>query len=184
MKRQFLWPLIIICSVSLVLLALSGNGRLYGHDSVAPDTVIDSNSYVFRLQFEGITVAEYTDCSGLGSSNDIVEQATSDASAGTLIQKTPGALRWHDITLRRTGVSGDNVWSWRRAMETGDAKQAFRDGAIVVGDANPPYEWVAQWTFRRGWAQSLILNGTTEELVIVHEGLERVESPSGGTTRR
>ena len=140
--------------------------------------------FFFRLELDGKEVADFSECSGLGSSNEIVEDiAQMDPSVG-VIRKTPGALEWHNITLKRTapmGPSGMAVWSWRKAMEDGDLKGAIRNGAITLGGIDPPVGLVARWRFRNGWVAALSFDGSVEEMTIIHEGLERADitEPSG-----
>jgi len=181
-RHSFLY--ILLGSVVVFCLLVVGDGRLHGQGGGMATATVDPNSYLFRLELGGAVVAEYTECSGLGSSNDILENlVAADALApngvGTVIQKSPGALRWPQIELRRKGLSNATVWSWRQAMEKGDTKSAFRDGAITVVTAGPTNVWVGKWAFRSGWAASLTFDGAGEELVIVHQGLEPAVS---GTT--
>jgi len=160
-----------LCGAVLISLGLINDSRLCGQDA---DPVSDSNSYIFSLKLGGTPVAEYTECSGLGSSNAVMENAIVNDWGVAEIEKTPGLLEWHNITLKRAGLNGTEVWSWREAMETGDANEAFRDGAIVMLSAGPPSQWLAEWTFQQGWAASLTFDGGVEKLIIVHNGLQRV----------
>lgn len=164
---------ILIGVVAVFSMILVGNGALHGQMAGSSATsVLDPNSYVFRLELDGTVVAEYTECSGLGSGNGIKEDVVIAGAPGPVVRKSAGALRWPDISLRRKGLGSDNVWSWRKAMADGQVDAGIRDGAIVVcgvGSLEP----VARWAFRRGWAASLTLDDSMETLVIVHEGLER-----------
>jgi phage tail-like protein len=172
MKRKYIWP-IIICSVVLISLVLFGNLRLWGQSiNLESLSAVPSGSIYFHLQIDGLGIVEiYNTCSGLGSSNDINE----DYDGSVFIKKTPGMLRWNNITLKRTYPSDTMIWSWRKAMEDGNPNDAIRDGVIVMFRAGSS-EPVAQWRFTNGWVASLIFNGSEEELIIVHEGLERFPS--------
>jgi len=179
MKRRYLWLLTIVCSVVLIGLALVGNSRLWGQSADVQSSALADGNYVFRLELGGLAVADYSECFGLGSSNE-TEESIVQTTAGIMTKKkTSGVLEWHDITLKRTGPSGTAVWSWRRAMEDGNRGQATRDGSIVMygaGSSQP----LARWTFSKGWASSLTIEGSVEELTIVHEGLVLVGTTSGG----
>jgi len=175
MRSRYSPIYILVGSLVVFSLILVGNGRLHGQSGDTTGTsVADPNSYIFQLKLGGLVVAEYTECTGLGSSNDISEGTTVTDAGVAVIQKTPGALRWSDIRLRRKGLTNDTVWSWRKAMENGETNLAFRDGAITLVVAGPTKQSVAQWTFRRGWVASLTFDGAMEEVVIVHQGLEGV----------
>jgi hypothetical protein len=177
MKRKYFWPITIICSVVLISLALSGVSRLWGQnvDTESPSDE-SSESFVFQLYLDSDLVAIYDECFGLGSSNDIEENTIVTDDGVTVIQKTPGILQWHNITLKRIGLSGlsnPSVWQWRKAMEDGDPNQAIRDGTIVMSRSDTS-ELLARWFFHRGWVSSLSFDGSIEELTIVHEGVERL----------
>jgi phage tail-like protein len=173
MKRKYIWPIIIIFSVVLFSLALVNVPRIWGQNvDIQPLADLPSDSVYFHLQIDGLGIVEiYNTCSGLGSSNDINE----DYDGSVFIKKTPGMLRWNNITLKRTYPSDTMIWSWRKAMEDGNPNDAIRDGVIVMFRAGSS-EPVAQWRFTNGWVASLIFNGSEEELIIVHEGLERFPS--------
>ena len=182
MRHRYLWLLTIVCSIALIGLALVGNTRLWGQSVDVQSATLGDLSYVFRLELGGVAVADYSECFGLGSSNE-TEEGIVETTAGIMTKtKTPGVLEWHDITLKRTGPSDVAVWTWRRAMEGGNRSQGVRDGAIVMygaGSSQP----LARWTFTKGWASSLTIEGSVEELTIVHEGLVRVGTNSGGGGR-
>jgi phage tail-like protein len=180
MKRKYIWP-IIICSVVLISLALLGDLRLWGQSvNVESLSAVSSGSFIFRLEIAGLAIVEdYDACFGLGSSNDINE----DYDSSFFIKKTPGMLRWNNITLRRTYPSDTMIWSWRKAMEDGNPNEAIRDGVIVMFRAGSS-EPIAQWRFTNGWVASLTFNDSEEELIIAHEGIERVTSSPEVPSRR
>jgi phage tail-like protein len=180
MRRTYLWPVIILCAAVLISPSLFDDRGLRGDDGgAAPLSPEPSDSFIFQLELGGQVVAEYSECFGLGSSNEI-EESVVQTDAGAVKQKTPGVLEWHNITLRRIGPSSAQVWSsWRKAMEDGRPDQAIRNGAIIMfksGSSEP----LAKWDFTQGWPASLTIQGSAEELTIVHQGLER----AGGTERQ
>jgi hypothetical protein len=180
MRRKYSWPLIAICGVVLVSLALTDSAKLWGQRAGGQALVLaGGESYIFRLQLQQGIEEDYTECAGLGSSNAI-EEAIRLTNAGVVFtEKTPGTLEWQNITLRRDGPGNPGLWQWRLAMENLNLDMAIQDGTITVltaGSAEP----VAQWSFRDGWAARLTFNGSREELVIVHEGLQRLGAGEGG----
>ena len=174
MRRTYLWPFTILSSAVLISLVLVGDDRSPGRSSNITALSGDPcDSFVLKLELGGQVVAEYTECFGLGSSNEI-QEAVVQTNSGDVKQKTPGALEWHNITLKRIGPSGGQVWSlWRKAMEEGRTNEAIQDGAIILSKAGSS-EALARWNFIKGWPASLTIEGSVEELVIVHRGLERV----------
>lgn len=178
MKRKYTWPLIAVCGVLLVSLALIDSGQLWGQKAGGqPFVAAGDDFYIFRLQLQEGVEQDYTECTGLGSSN-VIEEATGVTDRGIVFtEKTPGTLQWPNITLRRDSPSDPAVWQWRKAMEDLNLDMAIRNGSIImltVGSSEP----VAQWAFRDGWAARLTFNGSREELVIAHEGLERIGAGS------
>lgn len=189
MGRRHSFFYILIGSAVVFCLFLIGNDHLRGQSAGGVQAAAaDPNSYTFRLELGGNVVAEYTECSGLGSGNDILEELVAantltPEAVGTAIYKSPGALRWPEITLRRKGFSNATVWTWRQDMERGDTKNALREGAITILGAVPADQSGLRWTFHLGWAARLTFDGRTEELVIVHQGLTRTAATTGSGTR-
>ncbi|MBP7051844.1 MAG: phage tail protein [Phycisphaerae bacterium] len=182
MKRAYSWPSTILLCVVLLSMCLVRDTRLWGQQDNVTLGSSESSEFTFVLELYGDKVADYNECLGLGSSNE-VEETTDQTDAITVKRGVPGALEWHTITLRRTGPSGKEMWSWRKAMEDGNMEQAVRDGTIIMYRADTS-EPVAQWDFRDGWVSRLIVNGATEELTIVHNGIERVDWQNVGSGGR
>jgi hypothetical protein len=169
----------IIMSISIFL--------VYDKGLQAQDVELVSHVsyYRFELKLGDNNVVEiYDECYGLGSSNEIIEETVTTDDGNSVIIATPGPLRWHPIHLKRIGPSSGAVWHWwREAMVNNNTEEAFRDGTITMFSAFST-DPIARWAFRQGWAASLQINGNAEELIIVHEGLKRVNptgvSPGGG----
>jgi phage tail-like protein len=177
MKRRHFWPL-VVGVVLLASLTVTGPGQLPAESPGSGSLVVASDAYIFRLELQHGIQQDYTECLGLGSSNDIEE--TTGLTNGSIVytEKTPGTLQWHNITLRRDGPSDPDVWQWRKAMEDLHLDMAIQDGSILVltpGSVQP----VARWSFRNGWPARLTFSGAREELVIVHEGLQRLDGEGG-----
>ncbi len=183
MNRRYYWLVLFAGGAALTALALVGDGRLWGQPAQAPSISINSESFVYRLELQGQPVGEYTECSGLGSHHEIEEQVVITAAGAVVMESTPGVLRWHKIILRRTTPSDAAIWQWRQIMEDKGLASSLRDGRISLygaGSSTP----LAQWTFTQGWPASLVFDGSQEELVIVHEGLDRVGAGSTSTATR
>ena len=136
--------------------------------------------FTFSLEIDQLELGYFTDCTGLGSNNEVIEHKVVDESGRELVQKIPGRLSWEDITLKR-GITADlAIWEWREQVEQGKMGDARRHGSIIMYDRN--YEEVARWNFENGWPSKVsgpALNAGSndigvEEMTIVHERLERV----------
>jgi phage tail-like protein len=136
-------------------------------------------SYHFHVEIDGITQAQFKECSGLGSSSDVVEYKESVKGA-TVYRKQPGALKWNDITLKRGISDVMELWAWRKQIEQGKIAEARKNGSIVLYDQAD--KEIARWNFKDGWPSKLsgpsvkadTSDVAIEELTITHEGMERV----------
>lgn len=129
----------------------------------------------FHVEIEGVTVAGFTECSGLSSETEVIEyREGGDQRAG--VRKIPGVTRYAPIVLKRGVTNNKELWNWRKAVTEGRIER--RNGAIVLLD--PGGDEVARWTFREGWPakwEGPAFNAKASEvaietLEIVHEGLE------------
>ena len=100
---------------------------------------------------------------GLGTETEVVEVRPDDLS---VILKRPGRTRWSDIVLERGYTATDDLWKWRRQIETGITD--LRPMSIRIDDAagNP----VATWNFENAWpvkvtGPSVKADATGERLV-------------------
>ena len=137
--------------------------------------------FTFGLEIDQVSMGFFTECSGLGSSNEVIDHKVVDKSGHEMVQKIPGRLAWEDISLKR-GITGDlGIWKWREDVEKGIMKNARRHGSIIMYDRN--YEEIARWNFENGWPSKVTgpsLNAGSndigiEEMTIVHEGIDRAK---------
>lgn len=137
-------------------------------------------SFHFYVEIDGITQAQFKECSGLETKSEIVEYKEANKDGVTIVRKIPGALTWSDIVLKRGITDVMELWDWRKEIEEGNVDQARKNGSIVL--YNQANQEVARWNFVEGWPSKL--SGpqisadsneiAIEELTICHEGLERV----------
>ena len=130
----------------------------------------------FLVEIDGITQAGFSDCSGLGSSNDPVEYR--EGGDNTTMRKLPGQTKYTNISLKRGLSDSRELYDWYRLVVTGRAER--RNGSIVVLDAAGLTE-VVRWNFFNAWP--IKMEGPTfsakgnevaiETLELAHEGLER-----------
>jgi phage tail-like protein len=183
MRCRCLWFVLFAGVAALTTWTLIGNGPLWGQTVDDAPIAISSESFIFQLELADRHPVEYTECSGLGSYHEIEEQAAVTTGGSLVMENTPGVLRRHKITLRRPVPSDTAIWQWRQTMEKEGLASALRTGRISLygpGSSTP----LARWTFVEAWPASLVFDGSQEELVIVHGGLEREGSSSSGTATR
>ena len=123
----------------------------------------------------------FTECSGLGSEHEVIEQKLVGDKGTEIVYKIPGRLKWENITLKRGITSKIDIWEWRKKIEEGQVDDNRHDGSVTMYNQNR--DPVARWEFKRAWpskvtgpqpkADSNELG--IEELTITHEYIERVE---------
>jgi phage tail-like protein len=144
-----------------------------GRDS---DPLIGFN---FRLEIEGKLSGFFTECSGIGSENEIVDHKVVDDGGHEIVQKIPGRLKWQDVTLKRGITDAMDIWEWRSLVEQGKMSDARTNCSIIMMDRN--YEDVARWDLVNAWPSKVTGPSVksdsnefgVEEVTIVHEGMMR-----------
>ncbi len=131
-------------------------------------------NYNFRIEIDGITVAGFSECTGLSSEVEIIEYRE---GGDDLVRKLPGLKKFGNITLKRGVTESQDLYKWHRNVLQGQTDR--RDGSIVLlDDAKNP---VTRWKFFNGFPQKyegprLNAKGNDvaiETLVICCENLER-----------
>lgn len=135
----------------------------------------------FGIEISGAVSGYFTECSGLGSEQEIIEHKVVSQNGQEVMMKIPGRLKWEDITLKRGITSSMDIWNWRKQVEDGDVDAARRNGSVKMYDQH--LNTVAQWDFENAWpvkvsgpqpkADSNEIG--VEELVIAHEYIRRVQ---------
>lgn len=136
-------------------------------------------SFHYKVEVGGKVAGYFTDVSGIGSENEVIEHKVVNESGIEHIQKIPGRIKYEDITLKRGITSSLDIWAWRQQVEDGAIADARMDGSIVMYDQQ--LKPVARWNFENAWPSKVsgpsFSSGSTEvgveELVITHEHMYR-----------
>jgi phage tail-like protein len=132
------------------------------------------SNFNFRVDIDGITVAGFSECSGLVTESDHIEYRTGEEDITA--RKLPGLRKYPNIVLKRGYTSATELWDWRKKVINGQTDR--RSGSITLLDeARKP---ALEWKFREGWPckwEGPTLNAKNNEvaietLEICHEGLE------------
>lgn len=147
-------------------------------DTAREDVLV---GFHFSLDVGGAVTGYFTEVSGMGSENEIIEHKVINEKGVEVVMKIPGRLKWGDITLKRGITSNMDIWDWRKMVEEGDVAGARRDGSIIMMDQS--LTEVARWNFNQAWPTKV--SGPTvksdsgelgiEELTLAHEYIERVK---------
>jgi len=131
------------------------------------------------LELEGAVAGYFTECTGIGSEHEIVEQKVVDKQGHEIVRKLPGRMKWTDISLKRGITSDMKIWEWRDLLVKGAIKDARKN--ITITMLSRDYTPVAIWHFANAWPSKV--SGPSlksdsneiglEELTIVHEGMFR-----------
>jgi len=147
-------------------------------DGIDSDPLIGFN---FMLEITGKLAGYFTECGGIGSEHEIIEHKVVDESGHEIIRKLPGRMKYTDVTLKRGITSDMQIYNWRKDVENGKLDKARTNCSIVMMDRE--YKDVARWDFVNAWPSKVTgpsLKSDSneigiEEVVIVHEGLIRVQ---------
>lgn len=138
-----------------------------------PDRNDPYGAFNFRVEIDGVTVAGFTEASGLETEQDVIDYR--DGNEDITVRKIPGLKKFTNISLKRGFTGSDELWEWRKRVMDGQTER--KSGAIVL--LNEGREEVARWEFVEGWPskwEGPAFNAKNSEvaiesLEIVHEGL-------------
>jgi len=133
-------------------------------------------SFNFLVELDSIAQASFIECSGLGSSTEVIE--TREGGDNTTVRKLPGKTTYHDITLKWGMANSRELWDWRQQVIDGSVLR--KSGSIVVYDLSNHVE-VARWNFVAAWPskwEGPAFNAkgndiAIDSLVLSHEGMTR-----------
>ena len=149
--------------------------------AMTPASANPLSTFSFHVELDGLDIGSFKECSGVDSETEIIEYKEATQNGVMIIRKLPGAMKWSNITLKKS-IDGQKIlWDWRKQIEDGKIDDARKNGSIVLYDSKQTE--VARWNFRAGWPSTwkgANLNAgensvAVEEIVITHEGLERVK---------
>lgn len=131
-------------------------------------------AFGFLVEIDGITVAGFSECSGLSSETDVIEYREGNERALT-VRKLPGLTSYSPVVLKRGVTTNRELWDWRQTVI--DGQLVRRAVAItLLGETGAP---VARWTLREAWIskwegphlRARSSDVAVETLELVHEGL-------------
>jgi len=130
-------------------------------------------AFNFLVEIDGVTVAGFSECTGLNADNAVIEYRVGSEEA--TMRKLPGLATYKNIVLKRGMTDSKDLWDWRKRVL--DGKTQRQGGSVtLLNEARQP---ALRWTFREGWPAKWdgpSLNGKNNEvaietLEIAHEGL-------------
>ena len=97
-------------------------------------------NFNFRVEIDGVTVAGFSECSGLTSEVEVIEYREGQDST---VRKLPGLAKFSDITLKRGITGSDDLQNWYRNILNGQTDR--RSGAVILLDDQK--NEVVRWNF-------------------------------------
>lgn len=132
----------------------------------------------FGFEFDGITIKQIQEVSGLKMENDVIELKHNTNDGKYVNKKLPGRPKAGEVTLTR-GLTGDKSFQdWMKKSGFGDMAAARKGGAVVVYDFTG--EPLKRFKLANCWPKSLEIGALkagdtsvlTEKLTITHEGCQ------------
>ena len=129
----------------------------------------------FRLEISGITVAGFSECTGLNSEQNVIDYR--EGQEGITPRKLPGLTKLGNITLKRGITVDKTIYGWRKTVTDGNIER--KNISIVL--QNEKHDEVVRWNVVNAWPSKYMapdLKATANEVAIesvelTHEGLER-----------
>jgi phage tail-like protein len=133
-------------------------------------------SFNFLVEIDAVTVAAFSDVSGLTAETEVIEYRTGGMLGGA--RKLAGLTKYTNITLKRGMTQNLELWNWYKNVV--DGKTDRRSASIVL--LNEAHQEVLRWNIVNAWPRKWdgpALNARHNEIVIetlelAHEGLELV----------
>lgn len=117
----------------------------------------------FLVEVEDLTVAGFTEVSGINMESDIIEYR--EGSDLARMRKLPALFKFGNITLKRGYTQSRDLWEWRKSTLDG-ATQRHNGAIILLDEARNP---VLRWEFFEAWVSKYegpALNASTSEAAI------------------
>ena len=132
------------------------------------------SAFNFLVEIDGVTVAGFSECSGLTTETDPIEYR--NGNEDITVRKLPGLRKYTNISLKRGFTQDKDLWEWRKKVINGETER--QPGSIVLLDEARGE--ALRWNFRDGWPckwEGPSVNAKNNEvaietLEICHEGLE------------
>jgi phage tail-like protein len=131
-------------------------------------------AFNFRVEIDGLTLAAFSEVSGLTADGDPVEYREGTDIPNT-VRKLVGLRKYSNITLKRGYTQNQELWNWYRNIANGQNDR--RSVSIILMDERKTD--VMRWEVENAWINKIDgVNGkaTGNEVAIescdlVHEGL-------------
>ena len=131
-------------------------------------------AFNFRVEFDGLTVGSFSECSGLTAEGDSVDYREGTDIPLT-VRKLMALRKYTNVVLKRGYTTNHELWNWYKNIANGIADR--RSGSIILMDEER--NEVMRWQVENAWINKIeapTFNATANEVAIescelIHEGL-------------
>jgi phage tail-like protein len=102
-------------------------------------------NFRFLVEIDGIVQAGFSECSGFGSTLEVVEYR--EGGEPSTVRKLPGKVTYPDITLKWGVTDSRELYDWHLAAVNGQVSR--RNGSIILQDDAGSEK--ARWNFFNAW---------------------------------
>ena len=134
-------------------------------------------SYAFEFEVEGISIAQFSQVSGLTVSVAVIEHRACKKGGLQIHRKMIGPASPGDVVLKKGKTTDNELYNWFHKTQNGQFSDARRNASIILFD----YEngEVVRYNLESCWVSKFSLGDLAagsstalfEEVVIVHEGV-------------
>lgn len=136
-------------------------------------------SFNFQVDSNSLTIAAFSECSGLTTESDAIDYREGEDKAN-IVRKLPGLTKISNVVLKRgVVINALTLWEWRKSVEDGDP---LRED-ITIALLDEKREVKAKWKIKEAWPIKYTgpeLKASANEIAIeslelIHEGIERAQ---------
>jgi len=100
-------------------------------------------SFKFRVEIEGITVARFSEVSGL--THETETETIEEGGVNDFVHILPRRTKYPNIVLKRGITDADEMWKWYQDVVSGKFKR--KSGAIILVDVTEDTDTKWRWDF-------------------------------------
>lgn len=132
-------------------------------------------SFRFRVEIEGITVAQVSDVTGLQIETET--EPYEEGGENAFVYQLPKRTKYQHITLKRGITDLEELWKWHQEVVKGKFQR--KNGAIILMDVAGEEKW--RWNFSQAFpvkwtGPDFKADGNTvafETIELAHHGIEK-----------
>ncbi|MFA5267466.1 MAG: phage tail protein [Methanoregula sp.] len=133
-------------------------------------------AFRFRIEIEGITVAQASEVTGLSVETDI--ETYEEGGNNLFVYQLPKRTKYVPLILRRGITDADELWEWYDDVRSGHTFKRRSGAVVLLDDTGSDFRrWNFKDAFPVKWSgPELKTNGSTiafESVTLAHHGISR-----------